>query len=122
MSIMQPRGFCESTHVQQRLTPNKHQRRLAACKTKGVMYCEHFLIYMCQKAPFKALKQPAVQATNDINRTTHTMLIDCLEQAGEEEGCTHVAALHIAAWWVSLPTSDWFHPESAVPASGSTFQ
>lgn len=67
---------------------------------------------MCQKAPFKALKQAAVQAANDINRMTHMMLVyvvSCLEQVGKEEGCTHSAGLAIAPCWVSLSTSDSFH-------------
>lgn len=67
-------------------------------------------------APLK----PAVKAGNDINRTLHTELIyavSCLEQVGEEEGRTSPAAC-----WVSLLTTDCFHWESAVTASGLTFQ
>lgn len=67
-------------------------------------------------APLK----PAVKAGNDINRTLHTELIyavSCLEQVGEEEGRTSPAAC-----WVSLLTTDCFHRESAVTASGLTFQ
>lgn len=65
---------------------------------KVLWYCKHFLIYMCQRAPFKALKQPAVQAANDVNRMMHVMLIYCLEQIVEEERCTLSAVLDTAGF------------------------